>query len=324
MLRAPLTDRAAWRTVRAALERWEPGDHAATVRVDLLNQTRDGREYWVDLQIFPIWGPNYERAWASVQRDVTDRVKREQAAFAAALSDWSAPPQAEALAARIAHDLRAPLNSVLGYADLLANGVGGELSLKHAVFLGEITEAAQHALRMSDDLLDAAAIRGGHAQASCESGAVDELLSPVLASLRPRAAERQIMLTTAGAQQAKLWCDPTKARRSLTNVIDNAMSASEPGAVVTITADARDDRVTIAVSDEGRGMTEAEIANARAPYGRGVDKTTRGFGLGLPIAIELMRLQSGDLQIRSQPGVGSTVSLVFNQHAPRGAARPPA
>lgn len=320
ILQTPLTDRAALRTVRAALERWDAGDDSAYARVDLLNQTRDGREYWVDLQVFPIWGPNGERAWASVQRDISDRIAREQNAFAAALSDWSAPPAAEALAARIAHDLRAPLNSVLGYADLLANGVGGELTLKHAVFLGEITEAAQHALRISDDLLNASAIRSGCAVASCETGTVDELLAPVLASLPPLAAERQITITAAGAQQAKLWCDPTQARRCLTNIVDNALSASEPGGVVTITADSRDDRTTLAVSDEGRGMTEAEVATARTPYGRGVEATTRGFGLGLPIAIELMRLQSGDLQIHSQPGVGTTISLIFNQAQPPGSA----
>ena len=317
ILQTPDTDRAALDMVRTALHRWAIGDDDASARVDLLNQARDGRPYWVDFKLFPIWGPNGERIWASVQRDITERVKREDAAVAEALGDWNAPPPAEALAARIAHDLRAPLNSVIGYTDLLVHSAGGDLSLEHSFLLGEIADAAEHALRLSNDLLDASAIRAGHAQPRPETGAADELIAPIIAMLRPIASKRGVLLSVRGSGDAKLWCDPMQARRCLLNIIDNAIKASDADGVVTITIDARDDCATIAVSDEGCGMNEAEIARARTPYGRGADASVRGFGLGLPIAIDLMRLQGGDLTIRSQPGVGSTVVLSFNQNPPR-------
>ena len=112
-----------------------------------------------------------------------------------------------------------------------------------------------------------------------------------------------------------LFADETRFRQILVNLLSNAVKFTARGGHVALRAQVRQDRsFAIVISDTGVGMTPEEVEVARQPFRQVDSAMTRrypGTGLGLPLAEELTRLHGGDLEVHSEPGVGTTVVVVF-------------
>ena len=228
----------------------------------------------------------------------------------------------------VSHEVRTPLNAVIGFSEMLRDGYAGPVDAKQREYLEDILVSARHLLRLMGDMLDMSAIEAGRI-------AVRPALLPLrgeieasaaLVKARAKAADLGLVIEVA-ADAPPLWGDRTRFRQIMLNLLSNAIKFTPPGGTVTVHAEGREDEIVVAVSDTGIGMCEQDIPRALEPF-RQIDNAMsrqyEGVGLGLPLAKNLTELQGGRLEMKSTLGRGTTVTLHFPR-APVGAlARSPA
>jgi PAS domain S-box-containing protein len=277
-------------------------------------KTADGSMLWLEAErVVEYDGQGRAVALVGTHRDVTAEVAAEEQARKLADAQLVARTRAEFLAT-LAHELRSPLSVVMGFAQLIQlghEGQGSGASVENSAT--HIRNAGEMMLSLLDDLRDLSAADAG--VLSCEPGVVDAaaLLQEAVTWLRQgyntsAASRLQIHGTDAVVQ---VWADPLRTRQILLNLISNALKYS-PG-VVHLHMLAQGKRVSLAVQDNGPGLTPDEVTRAFQPFERlGRQKTGQlGSGLGLPLCRRLARLMAGDIEVASVPGRGSTFTLVL-------------
>jgi len=224
----------------------------------------------------------------------------------------------------LGHELRSPLNAVIGFSDLLRSNAFGKPSRQQAEYATHINEAGQHLLAIVNDLMDVAAMEAGRLRMS--EGEVDlaAVARGAAAMVLPQAEAAGIALRCDdGGIAPMLRGDETRLRQVLINLLSNAVKYNDTGGSVSLTlAPGGDGGVVVRIADTGIGMTADEIANALQPFGRADNEKARrrsGTGLGLSITKGLVERHDGDFAIESAPGRGTTVTLTF----PPGRVLPP-
>ena len=227
----------------------------------------------------------------------------------------------------VSHEVRTPLNAVIGFSEMLREGYAGPVDAKQREYLDDILVSARHLLRLMGDMLDMSAIEAGRI-------AVRPMLLPLRAEIeasaalvRTRAAEAELRLVVEVAPDVPpLWGDRTRFRQIALNLLSNAIKFTPPGGTVAIRAESRGEEIVVAVSDTGIGMCEADIPRALEPF-RQIDNAMsrqyEGVGLGLPLAKNLTELQGGRLELTSRLGRGTTVTLYFPRAPAAALARAP-
>jgi len=223
-----------------------------------------------------------------------------------------------AFLANMSHELRTPLNAVLGFSEMIRARLHGSIAREYGDYAGYIHASGVRLLALVDNLIDMARIEAG--SYSLKPGYVDlaKVVRAVLASVADAAATRDVRIESEIDERLEtLRVDETAARKSILNVLANAIDFTGRGGRVVLRAAVSGDGVQIAVADEGRGIPPEQMLLVLQPFQQGDASLTRehgGAGLGLSIAKRLMDLQGGMLSLRSKMGVGTTVTLVF----PRG------
>jgi PAS domain S-box-containing protein len=213
-----------------------------------------------------------------------------------------------------AHELRTPLASVFGYAELL---IARELDApKRQRILQPIHAQAKLLSSMIDDLLDLSKIEARrHREAVFYPVPVGMLVDGALEGLAAVEGPREVEVAVeAGARSVEVAVDPDRTRQAITRVLSNAGRYSTPGSLVRLavrTAAGPDGpAVVVAVTDHGIGMSAEQCARAFEPFYR-ADRSGRipRIGLGLSIAKEVLEMQGGGIALRSEPGVGTEVAI---------------
>jgi len=228
--------------------------------------------------------------------------------------------------AQMSHELRTPLNSIVGFNDLIRDEMHGPLGADiYKEYAGYIGQSAQHLLSMINDLLDLSKIEAGKMQIDPEWQSLRPLLDTVITLTKGYAKEYKMdVRVEIDPGLDGIYGDARAVKQILVNLVTNGIKYSEEGRLVTVDATAiggppaadSDTRpgVKITVTDNGIGMTEEEVAKAMQPFEQ-VDSelaTKReGTGLGLPLARELVQLHHGEFEIKSTPGVGTSISVSF-------------
>jgi signal transduction histidine kinase len=220
--------------------------------------------------------------------------------------------------ATISHELRTPMNAVIGYTALLADEVYGPLTAAQRENIGRVQTSGKHVLSLIGDLLSFARIDAGYETVEIESVVLNEIVEQSVTIVRPLAETKGLaMRAELPTETVTLYTDARKLRQILVNLLANAVKYSIVGDVslVVRVADAEAQvRFRFEVTDQGIGMTKAEQERAFDPFWRASTKTanTAGTGLGLSVARKLARLLGGDLFIaRSEPGKGSTFVMTL-------------
>ena len=271
----------------------------------------------------------------ALSRDITELRNREEALAAAkevaeAARDAAERARAEAEAANLSkstflatmsHEIRTPMNGVIGMVDVLARQ---GLSESQRRTVATMRESGRALLHIIDDVLDFSKIEAGRLELESTPFSLNELVRTALDTLRPQVNARGLALDAeidAGSQDALIG-DPTRVRQILFNLLSNAVKFTERGGVrVRAAATALgggSTRVTLAVTDAGIGMSEAQLARLFEPFVQADSSTTRQFGgsgLGLSIVRRLARAMGGDVAVESAPGVGSTFTVTLTLHA---------
>jgi signal transduction histidine kinase len=216
----------------------------------------------------------------------------------------------------ITHELRSPLNAVIGFSEMLRDEALGPLGApRYKEWASDINGGAKHLLALINNLLDISKLEAGGLVLAEEPIELGELIEASFRLMSPEADKRGVDLRFARCQEVEVWvsADPLRLRQVLLNLISNAVKFSSAGGEVKVEiADLARDGVLIEVSDTGVGMRPEDIPRALEPYGQvdaSLKRRHQGTGLGLPLTKTLVERHGGKLEIESALGRGTTVRI---------------
>jgi PAS domain S-box-containing protein len=301
---------AVWRQI-ASGDAW---------RGEVCNRRKNGSLYWVDSTIVPYFGSDGRiEKYVSIRFDVTAQKATEQALLAAQRDADAASAAKSEFLANMSHEIRTPMTAILGFTDLLASEVDGEIGPQLRLdYVETIRRNGEHLLQIINDILDISKIEAG--KMAMEYVAVDtsQMVNDVLALMRVKASAKGLKLhwTMAGTIPEMIHSDPVRLRQILVNLIGNAIKFTELGEVsVHVDFHADVDLISFAVHDTGIGMTNEQIDRLFGAFEQADTSTTRkygGTGLGLRISKRLAQLLGGDITVTSAIDSGSTFTLSIN------------
>ncbi|WP_127999423.1 hybrid sensor histidine kinase/response regulator [Piscinibacter defluvii] len=224
-------------------------------------------------------------------------------------SEMAAAAKSEFLS-RVSHEMRTPLNAVMGFAQLLELQQGRPASADVGMYAKQIHTAGKHLLELVTDLLDLNRAAQGQLQLEPAPVALSTAVDEVLVLLRGQAAVQGIGLE-ARVPALRVMADARRLRQVLLNIGSNAIKYNRTGGVVRWDATESHGRVELRIEDEGIGMTPEQLDRLFQPFDRlGAERTTiPGTGLGLVISRSLVEEMGGTLTVRSVSRSGTTVTV---------------
>jgi PAS domain S-box-containing protein len=313
MLQGPGTDRATTRRIGEALRRRE------VVQAEILNYSRLGRPYWIDLRISPIFDRDGQVThFISVQTDITAtrearrQLSEQNRGLTEALTRIEALQASRSrFLASISHEIRTPLAAILGHAELARRGQPEAAALLGA--LDSIDGSARHLLELVNGLLDASQLELGELKVHCEPVAWLPICAALASAMRPVAARKglELRLEVVWPVPMQVVADPLRLRQALWNLVGNAIKFTSSGSVRLEVA-YHEGALQFDVIDTGPGIPEGFEAELFKPFSQ-ADSTRRrrigGAGLGLYISRELVGRMGGELGLRHLPHRGACFSL---------------
>jgi signal transduction histidine kinase len=214
---------------------------------------------------------------------------------------------------RASHELRTPLNAVLGFAQLLGHSSALAGSREQG-FVEHIVQAGRHLQALIDDLLQLSGIESGHLNIRKERVELGSLVDTALVIVQPLAGEHGVQLVWQAQHLVWAEADATRMRQVLINLLSNAIKYNRRGGRVVVTLGTDPLRPALTIADNGFGMSAHQLAHLFEPFNRlGAERgRIPGTGLGMAITRQLMERMGGRLEIHSEPDVGTTVHLAWN------------
>ncbi len=227
--------------------------------------------------------------------------------------------------ANISHELRTPMNAIIGFSNVLHDGLVDSTSPKYKEFLGYIVSGANHLLQLINNLLDLAAIEAGKLRFGPESVDPSAVIHEVVAVLGTLAMEKRIRVDIdADASLKQVFLDPGRLKQVLYNYLSNALKFTEDGGSIAIRTLVINDRLfRVEVADTGVGIDQVDIAHLFSEFHQiesSMGKTQQGSGLGLALTKHLVEAQGGSVGVSSVRGEGSVFFVVLPRVAAFGEA----
>lgn len=212
----------------------------------------------------------------------------------------------------VSHELRTPLTTVIGYSDLLLNGIPEPISDPVQRYVDRIRTSAWYQAALIEQILSFSRLEGEREELVIERIEIGRFLESHTGLIAARAAERNLDFQIHTPQDP-VWIetDPSKLRQILLNLLSNALKFTHEGHI-RLTFEDRDDETVFHVEDSGIGIAPEHLGQIFEPFWQAEDATTRstgGAGLGLAVARRLARQLQGDLVVTSEPEHGTTVTV---------------
>ncbi|MDB4948308.1 MAG: Signal transduction histidine kinase, partial [Gemmatimonadetes bacterium] len=214
----------------------------------------------------------------------------------------------------MSHDLRTPITAIVGYSELLGDGIVGELDERQHEMVERISQVAGHLSQLVNDILDLAKLDAGRMEFSRQEVLLCELVEEAAVTIRPQAQSKALALRLEldGHRDARVQVDPSRVRQILVNLLSNAVKFTE-GGEVAVSAGLGGERSWIAVRDTGPGIptgSEEAVFEEFLQLASGSKaKREPGSGLGLAISRRLARAMGGDLTAQNADGGGAVFTL---------------
>lgn len=257
--------------------------------------------------------------WVVTLTDVTHRKEVDAERLRMLEAEHSARATAEAanlakaqFLAVMSHELRTPLSAVIGYADLIGEGVAGPASPAQTLYIGRIKTSAWHLLSLIEGILSFARVEAGKETTTIESTDVGAIAAEVASVVEVQAKAKGLELRVSlpdGMPPAPT--DAAKLRQILLNLLGNAVKFTERGHV-DLAVEHSGCYALCHVRDSGPGIAPQDLQRIFEPFVQGDQSSTRragGTGLGLTIARQFAGMLGGEITVQSQVGVGSTFTL---------------
>ena len=222
----------------------------------------------------------------------------------------SANEQKSQFVSIVTHELRIPLTSIKGYADLIRHGVVGEVTDQQAEFLDVIGNNVERMSELISDLSDISRIERGKIKLELELIDLQENIKETLDSLRHKLEEKSQNLTTEiPTAPLKIYADSSRVVQVLTNLVSNAWKYTPEGGDITVKAFSKEAQVYVEIIDSGVGISEEDQSKLFTQFFRSDSPIVReqtGWGLGLNVTRRLVELMGGEIGFHSQLEKGST------------------
>jgi signal transduction histidine kinase len=217
--------------------------------------------------------------------------------------------------AKVSHEVRTPLNSIIGFTELMLQERFGAIgNARYHGYLEDVHQSGLYALSLLNDLLDISKLEVGKFELDFTAVDVAELVEDCATSLQPLAKRARIVLRTSlAAELPSVVADPRRLKQILLNLLTNAIKFTKEGGQVIVSGSMVDGELRLRVRDNGVGMTKDEIAFAMQPFHQ-LDTAPRkqtGTGLGLPVTKALVDANRARLVLSSEPGVGTSADVIF-------------
>jgi PAS domain S-box-containing protein len=275
-----------------------------------------GQVVWVLLNVVLVRDAQGQpEQFISVIEDISERLRMQEAMSSARAAERASEAKTEFLS-RMSHELRTPLNAMLGFAQLLRVDPRHPLVDAQRQKVAHIERAGAHLLAMLTDVLDLSRIEAGSLPMAMEPVAVHQALDEAVALVSNQAAASQLGLQLNQPDTGlHVLADHVRLRQILVNLLSNAIKYNKAGGRVMIDAMAIGGQVVIAVTDNGHGMDDIQLAHLFEPFNRlGAERTpVEGTGIGLVIVRRLVDLMAGRIEVSSTPGVGSVFRIWLPQ-----------
>jgi signal transduction histidine kinase/CheY-like chemotaxis protein len=297
---------------------------------ELQLMTQDGSHIWVSLSA-NVARPNTGGTTLRVMlKDITERVRLDEKLLEKNLelertrqvADKANQAKSEFLAS-MSHELRSPLNAILGFAQLIAAGSPPPTAAQKSS-IDHILHGGWYLLGLINEILDLAGIESGQLALSMGTESLTEVMRDCQSMIEPlaRAAEIQVKFPSFD-QACFVHADGRRLKQVLVNLLTNAIKYNRSKGEVTVSLSLRaQGRVRISIQDGGRGLTPEQLQQLFQPFNRlGQESGTQeGSGIGLVVCKRLVELMGGSIGAQSTPGVGSVFWFELAQSGQPGAA----
>jgi len=287
---------------------------------------KDGSDVWVNSHVAPVRDAqgNVEKAVA-VLIDITDRKRAEREREQLLKQEKAARAEAQAanqskdeFLAMVSHELRSPLNSILGYARLLRGGVTDAGQIKQAV--GIIERNGRMQLQLIEDLLDTARIISGKLKLDVQQAPLVAVITAALDTVRPAAQAKDIeLISDLDPQAGDITGDLNRLQQVVWNLLSNAIKFTPRSGRVELRMKSVDDHIRVSVSDTGKGIDPEFMPFVFERFRQSDSSSARrfgGLGLGLSLVKQLVELHGGTVEAASEgPGRGATFTVTLPQRA---------
>ena len=250
-----------------------------------------------------------------VARDVTERKRFEQALQETNVELESAKSAAEKanlaksdFLSGMSHELRSPLNAILGFAQLMDTASPPPSDIQKES-ITQILQAGWHLLKLINEILDLSVVESGKVSLSLEPVALSEVLSECQAMMEAQAQQRGIRMTFPQFEQPSfVWADQTRLKQIVINLLSNAIKYNQASGQVTVDYTVMSsERIRISFKDTGAGLSPEKITQLFQPFNRLGQEAgiVAGTGIGLVVTKQLVELMDGVMGVDSTVGQGS-------------------
>jgi PAS domain S-box-containing protein len=277
---------------------------------DVWGRRKDGSEFPLELAVSETVLPG-RRFFTGIVRDITERVRGEEALREAKEAAEAANLAKDQFMAIVSHELRTPLNAIIGYTDLLDAGVYGMVPDGQTEVLTRIRKAAAHLTGIIEQLLSFARGQNHDEELQPDTFQLDSFLRDVAAVLEPLAREKGLRFYWNATPGVKVHTDPTLLRQIAFNLGSNALKFTDQGEVKVV-GGPENGTLVLRVSDTGCGIATEHQDRIFEPFWQAEQTLTRrygGTGLGLSVARRLARSLGGDITVESTVGQGTTFTV---------------
>ena len=311
MLQGEDTDKETTRKIREAIDRRASGFF------ELLNYTKNGQAYWIEIALTPLYATDGKvEGFMAVERDITQRVELESSLKIKAVEAQAANIAKSQFLAAMSHELRTPMNGILGVGELLSNT---SLNTEQQDYADTLVGSGQHMLNVLNDILDFSKIEAGKFELELADFQLKDLVDRLERLYQPLCTDKQLEFTCEYFQpcQKELKADETRISQILQNLLSNAVKFTSEGSIglsIELLEKDNQGKLTIRISDTGIGISEDKHSTIFDPFSQAEADTTRRFGgtgLGLSITRDLVKAMKGTIELTSVLGEGSQFTIAL-------------
>ena len=272
----------------------------------------DSENQWFELLSYPLKDSTTSEITGTVAfvKDITDHKRAEAELAEARLHAREVSKTNSELKANLSHEIRTPLANIIGFTQMLHNDIYGRLNPKQQKHIQGIQKSAEHLMNLIDDILEISDVEAGKMELNVEMVSLPGLLNEILNLLKPFAEDRNVEITTDIPEYIpEISLDKVKIKQAIYNLIINAIHFTPEGRDVHISIEYSSYDLRFEVNDSGIGISPAHLEELFRPFKEIYSESgvkPHNSVLGLSLAKDYIELHGGEIEVKSEPGVGNT------------------
>lgn len=245
--------------------------------------------------------------------DVTDSIQVERALRERNEALETADRLKSEFIANVSYELRTPLNTIIGFAEILTGQYFGSLNERQSEYSQGILDSSHRLLSLINDILDLASIEAGHMSLELDTVEIGEVVNSVVGLNRERIRQKKITFELDCPDEVGTFeADERRVKQALFNVLSNAVKFTPESGEIVLTVRRLDGEISFVCEDTGIGIPEEDRGRVFTKFERGNNpEARRGAGLGLSLVKSFTELHGGRVELDSEPGRGTRVTCVL-------------